>query len=235
MTMSAPDDVADAPVVVGGDRVVRVIERVLGPAISVHRGFLPEIELVGPDEASGIWAMEDVVEYPDTPERNFRGSARPTRPPTRAPPTGGRSPRSCCGVFGSTTADAGPERVRGTRYDEAAGVHLSQPGTEPQVEERPVEIESAWPTHPDYAIDLVPVAQTTRVWSGDVLLAQSTGCLRVEETRHVDRLYFPESDVDWEHFEESVAHTICRFKGEASYWTLITWRRDREERRVDLS
>jgi hypothetical protein len=74
MTMSAPDDVADAPVLEGGDRVARMIERVLGPAISVHRGFLPEIELVGSDDARAIWAMEDVVEYPDTPERNFRGS-----------------------------------------------------------------------------------------------------------------------------------------------------------------
>jgi hypothetical protein len=74
MTMHAPDDVADAPVVAGGDRVVRVIERVLGPAVSVHRGYMPEIELVAPGEARAIWAMEDVVEYPDAPERNFRGS-----------------------------------------------------------------------------------------------------------------------------------------------------------------
>jgi len=74
MTMHAPDDVADAPVVEGGDRVVRVVERVLGPAVSVHRGYMPEIELVPPDGARAIWAMEDVVEYPEAPERNFRGS-----------------------------------------------------------------------------------------------------------------------------------------------------------------
>jgi len=74
MTMHAPDDVPDAPVVEGGDRVVRVIERVLGPAVSVHRGFMPEVELVSHDEARAIWAMEDVVEYADAPERSFRGS-----------------------------------------------------------------------------------------------------------------------------------------------------------------
>ncbi len=74
MTMHAPDDVADAPVVEGGDRVVRVIERVLGPAVSVHRGYMPEVELVAPGEASAIWAMEDVVAYADAPERSFRGS-----------------------------------------------------------------------------------------------------------------------------------------------------------------
>jgi acyl-CoA thioesterase II len=93
-------------------------------------------------------------------------------------------------------------------------------GAVPPTEENPVEIESAWPANPDYVIDLVPVPQTARVWAGDVLVAESSACLRVEETRHVDRLYFPESDVHWEHFEESVAHTICPFKGEASYWTL---------------
>jgi hypothetical protein len=74
MTMHAPDDVDNAPVVEGGDRVVRVIERVLGPSVSVHRGFMPEIEFTGPDEARAIWAMEDVVEFPDAPERSFRGS-----------------------------------------------------------------------------------------------------------------------------------------------------------------
>jgi hypothetical protein len=74
MTMHAPDDVKDAPLVEGGDRIVQVIERVLGPAVSVHRGYMPEVELTGPDEAQAIWAMEDVVEYPGVPERNFRGS-----------------------------------------------------------------------------------------------------------------------------------------------------------------
>lgn len=83
-----------------------------------------------------------------------------------------------------------------------------------------MEIESAWPKYPDYVIDLVPVEATARVWHGDTLLAQSTACLRVEETRHVDRLYFPEDDVRWEHFETSVAHTVCPFKGQADYWTL---------------
>jgi uncharacterized protein (DUF427 family)/acyl-CoA thioesterase len=83
-----------------------------------------------------------------------------------------------------------------------------------------VEIESAWPANPDYVIDLVPMPFTARVWAGDLLLAESHSALQLEETRHVDRLYFPESDVNWEYFEESVAHTICPFKGEASYWHL---------------
>ena len=53
--------------------------------MSVHRGFLPEIELIGPDEARAIWAMEDVVEYPEAPERNFRGSGHYHATYTRTP------------------------------------------------------------------------------------------------------------------------------------------------------
>lgn len=84
-----------------------------------------------------------------------------------------------------------------------------------------MEIESAWPKYPDYRIDLVPVQERARVWFGDLLLAESDSCLRVEETRHVHRLYFPESDVHWEHFEVAEgAHTVCPFKGMADYWTL---------------
>lgn len=95
------------------------------------------------------------------------------------------------------------------------------PPTDPSTEEHKVEIESAWAKYPDHVIDLVPVPFTARAWAGDVLLAETKSALRLEETRHVDRLYFPESDVNWEHFEESDAHTICPFKGEASYWHLV--------------
>lgn len=73
MAMAAPDDVADTGTLVGADRVVDMIERVLGPAVSAHRGVVADVELVGPAEARAICAMEDVVEYPDAPERSFRG------------------------------------------------------------------------------------------------------------------------------------------------------------------
>lgn len=84
-----------------------------------------------------------------------------------------------------------------------------------------MEIESAWPKYPDYRIDLIPVRETARVWHGNLLLAESSSCLRLEETKHVDRLYFPESDVHWEHFEVAEdVHTVCPFKGMADYWNL---------------
>lgn len=83
------------------------------------------------------------------------------------------------------------------------------------------KIESAWGRYPDYRIDLVPHRGTVRVWHGDLLLAESDAALRLEETKHVDRLYVPEADVRWEHFEPTDHHTVCPFKGEADYWTLV--------------
>jgi acyl-CoA thioesterase II len=83
-----------------------------------------------------------------------------------------------------------------------------------------VVIESAWPKYPGYAIDLIPYPGRVRVWFGDLLIAESTAALRVEETKHVDRIYLPESDVRFDLFEPNDHHTICPFKGQADYWTL---------------
>lgn len=82
------------------------------------------------------------------------------------------------------------------------------------------EVESAWPAHPGYRIETTPCPYTGQVWHGDVLLAESAHCLVVTETDHVDRLYFPESAVNWSLFVPTDHTTVCPFKGEARYWTL---------------
>jgi uncharacterized protein (DUF427 family) len=81
-------------------------------------------------------------------------------------------------------------------------------------------IESAWARYPDYRIDLVPNRGTARVWHGDLLLAESDRAVRLQETKHVDRLYFPNEDVRWDLFQATDHHTICPFKGQADYWSL---------------
>jgi uncharacterized protein (DUF427 family)/acyl-CoA thioesterase len=83
------------------------------------------------------------------------------------------------------------------------------------------QIRSAWPDHPGYRIDAVPCRGTAVVKAGDTVLATSTRALRVIETDHVERLYFPESDVAVELLEPNDHHTVCPFKGQASYWSSL--------------
>jgi SnoaL-like domain len=49
----------------GIDAFVERVATNIGPLISTHHGHQPEIELTGDDEASGIWAMEDVLVWPE--------------------------------------------------------------------------------------------------------------------------------------------------------------------------
>jgi uncharacterized protein (TIGR02246 family) len=48
----------------GREHIVEVISQALTTATTVHHVHTPEIELTGPDTASGIWAMNDLVDFP---------------------------------------------------------------------------------------------------------------------------------------------------------------------------
>jgi hypothetical protein len=52
------------PTISGGDVFVAYVSGLLGQCITMHHGHMPEIEITSPTTATGIWAMEDVVEYP---------------------------------------------------------------------------------------------------------------------------------------------------------------------------
>ena len=54
-------------VVTGRANIVAMVRRAVGSAVTVHHGHMPEIEIVGPDRARGIWAMEDHLEFPGEP------------------------------------------------------------------------------------------------------------------------------------------------------------------------
>jgi len=60
-------------VVAGGDHqivgrlaIVEFVSRTSDGVRSAHQGFLPEIELLGPGQASGVWAMSDYFEVRGT-------------------------------------------------------------------------------------------------------------------------------------------------------------------------
>jgi acyl-CoA thioesterase-2 len=81
-------------------------------------------------------------------------------------------------------------------------------------------VASAWDSHPGYRIQVIPYQGTARVWHNELLLAESTQAIRVIETDHVERLYFPERDVRLDLLSENDHHSVCPFKGEADYWSL---------------
>jgi uncharacterized protein (TIGR02246 family) len=49
---------------VGADVFIAYISKHLATIVTVHHGHMPEISLTSPTTASGIWAMEDRVQFP---------------------------------------------------------------------------------------------------------------------------------------------------------------------------
>ena len=65
------DKHAPGGTIVGRAEVVDFIRKAVGKATTVHHGHMPEIELLSPSDAQGVWAMEDYVEF--KPSRGIRG------------------------------------------------------------------------------------------------------------------------------------------------------------------
>ena len=54
----------------GRTKLVEAVTRALSQVLSIHQGYMPEIELTSPTTARGIWGMFDYLRLPD---RIFRG------------------------------------------------------------------------------------------------------------------------------------------------------------------
>jgi uncharacterized protein (DUF427 family) len=83
------------------------------------------------------------------------------------------------------------------------------------------KIESAWPRHPEYRIDISGFPNPVRVLHDAHCLAETSHALLVQETDHKPVLYIPERDVNQDLFQPSEHHTVCPFKGQASYRSLV--------------
>ena len=55
---------AGGDVVGGADAFIAFLREVIGDAVTVHQGHMPEIELTSDTTASGIWALHDIVIWP---------------------------------------------------------------------------------------------------------------------------------------------------------------------------
>ena len=69
-----PDLSALGDPIVGRAAIVDYVSSGITPLTSAHYGHMPEIEIVAPDDATGIWALEDVLRPPSgAPFALFRG------------------------------------------------------------------------------------------------------------------------------------------------------------------
>lgn len=67
-----------AQLVTGADAVRDFVKENLDPALCVHHCHMPEIELISPTTATGIWASEDLIRWPDGRELHGYGHYRET-------------------------------------------------------------------------------------------------------------------------------------------------------------
>ncbi len=51
--------------VTGADEFMDFLSATLAEAVTVHHGHMPEIELTTPTTATGIWALQDLIIWPD--------------------------------------------------------------------------------------------------------------------------------------------------------------------------
>jgi uncharacterized protein (TIGR02246 family) len=60
-------------VVEGADRFLAFLREALDAVVTVHHGHTPEIELTSATSATGHWAMEDMLRWPDGRELHGYG------------------------------------------------------------------------------------------------------------------------------------------------------------------
>lgn len=60
-------------VISGADEFMAFLRETLADVVTVHHGHMPEIELTSNATATGIWAMEDMLRWPDGSELHGYG------------------------------------------------------------------------------------------------------------------------------------------------------------------
>jgi uncharacterized protein (DUF427 family) len=73
---------------------------------------------------------------------------------------------------------------------------------------------------PYHRVDVRRSSRHVRVLAGDVVLAETSRPMLLSETGLPNRFYVPASDVRQDLLEPSDTHTVCQYKGTASYWSV---------------
>src|SRR5262245_1395051 len=81
------------------------------------------------------------------------------------------------------------------------------------------EIKTPGPDHP-ITVEKNPARVVVRV--GDQVVADTTAALALRESNYPAVQYIPLADVDQSLLKDSATSTYCPYKGDASYYTLVT-------------
>lgn len=73
---------------------------------------------------------------------------------------------------------------------------------------------------PYHRVDVRRSSRHVRVLLGDTVLAETSRPLLLSETGFPNRFYLPAADIRQDLLEPSDTHTICPYKGTASYWSV---------------
>ncbi len=71
VTMDTTD--SGGGVITGADDFVAFLQRTIGPVVTVHHCHMPEIDITSATTAVGVWAMEDMLRWPDGTEMHGYG------------------------------------------------------------------------------------------------------------------------------------------------------------------
>ena len=69
---------------------------------------------------------------------------------------------------------------------------------------------------------VVPDGREVTVHAGSVEIARSRAALRVLETASPPTFYLPLADVHRDFLEPAAGRSVCEWKGEARYWSVVT-------------
>lgn len=73
---------------------------------------------------------------------------------------------------------------------------------------------------PFHRVDVRNSSRHVTVRAGDTVIAETTRPLLLSETSLPNRFYVPPEDVDLDTLTPSETHTVCAYKGTASYWSV---------------
>ena len=60
-------------VITSADAFIAFLRETLDDVVTVHHGHMPEIELTSPTTATGIWALQDILKWPNGVELHGYG------------------------------------------------------------------------------------------------------------------------------------------------------------------